>query len=103
MAVIEVNEKNFEAEVLGSDKIVLADFNADWCGTCQQLKPIIEQIAEERSDIKVVSINIDDEEDLADKYEVLSIPCVVAIKDGKELARSIGLKPKDEILKLLGD
>ncbi len=103
MAVIEINEKNFESEVLNSDKVVLADFNADWCGPCQMLKPIIEEISDERNDIKVVSINIDDEEDLAEKYEVYSIPCVVAFKDGKEVRRSVGFKPKDDILSLIGD
>ena len=65
------------------------------------LKPIIEGISDERADVKVVSINIDDEEDLAEKYEVFSIPCVVAFKDGEELARSVGFKPKEEILKLI--
>ena len=103
MAVLEINEKNFDQEVLNADKVVLADFNADWCGPCQMLKPIIEGIAEERKDIKVVSINIDDEEDLAEKYEVFSIPCVVAFKNGEEIARSVGFKQKDDILKLIGD
>lgn len=103
MAVIEVNEKNFEEVVLKSDKVVLADFNAEWCGPCKMLKPIVDSISEERPDVKVVSINIDDEEDLAEEYEVFSIPCVVAFKDGKELARSVGFKSKDEILKLIGD
>lgn len=103
MAVIDVNEKNFDQEVLNADKVVLADFNADWCGPCQMLKPIVHEIAEERSDVKVVSINIDDEEDLAEKYEVFSIPCVVAFKNGEEVARSVGFKPKAELLKLIGD
>ena len=103
MAVIDVNEKNFEQEVLKSDKVVLADFNADWCGPCKMLKPIVHEIADERADVKVVSINIDDEEDLAEKYEVFSIPCVVAFKNGEEVARSVGFKPKAELLKLIGD
>ena len=103
MALIEVNKDNFEKEVLLSDKPVLADFNADWCGPCKMLKPTIEEIASDRNDIKVVSINIDDEEDLAEEYEVFSIPCVVVFKGGKETGRSIGLKPKAEIEKLLGE
>ena len=103
MAVIDVNEKNFEEEVLKADQIVLADFNADWCGPCQMLKPIVHEISDERSDVKVVSINIDDEEDLAEKYEVYSIPCVVAFKNGEEVGRSVGFKPKAELLKLIGD
>jgi thioredoxin 1 len=103
MAVIEVKSDNFENEVLKSDKLVLADFNADWCGPCKMLKPIVDEISNERSDIKVVSINIDDEDELAEEYEVFSIPCVVVFKDGKEIARSVGLKPKADILKLIGD
>lgn len=103
MAVIEINEKNFESEVLKSDKLVLADFNADWCGPCQMLKPIVESIAEERKDIKVVSINIDDEEDLAEKYEIYSIPCLVLFKDGQEVKRNVGLQPKDAVLEFIGD
>ena len=103
MAVLEVNEKNFEAEVINSDKVVLADFNADWCGPCKMLKPIVEEISEERKDIKVVSVNIDDEEDLAENYEVFSIPCVIVFKNGQEIARSVGLKPKSELLQLIGE
>jgi len=103
MAVLEVKSDNFENEVLKSDKLVLADFNADWCGPCKMLKPIVDEISNERSDIKVVSINIDDEDELAEEYEVFSIPCVVVFKDGKEIARSVGLKPKADILKLIGD
>ena len=103
MAVLEVKSNNFENEVLKSDKLVLADFNADWCGPCKMLKPIVDEISNERSDIKVVSINIDDEDELAEEYEVFSIPCVVVFKDGKEIARSVGLKPKADILKLIGD
>ena len=103
MSVIEVNGKNFESEVLNSDKVVLADFNAQWCGPCKMLKPIIDGIANERDDIKVVSIDIDDEDELADKYEVVSIPCLVVFKDGEEVNRSVGFKAKQDILKLIGD
>ena len=103
MSVIEINSKNFESEVLNSDKVVLADFNAQWCGPCKMLKPIIDSIAEERKDIKVVSIDIDEEDELAEKYEVFSIPCVVVFKNGEEVKRSVGLKPKQEILNLIGD
>ena len=100
MAVIEVKKDNFESEVLNSDKVVLADFNADWCGPCKMLKPIVEEISE-REDVKVVSINIDDEDELAEDYEVYSIPCVVGFKNGKEVARSVGFKSKEEIEALL--
>lgn len=101
MKVTEVTKENFEAEVLRSDKPVIADFNADWCGPCQMLKPTIEALAEERDDIKFVSINIDNEDDLAYEYNVSSIPCLVVFRDGSEAARSVGLKPKSEILKLI--
>ena len=101
MSVITVTKDNFEAEVLRSDKPVIADFNADWCGPCQMLKPTIEQLAGERDDVKFVSINIDDEDELAYEYNVSSIPCLVVFRDGKEDKRSVGLKPKSEILKLI--
>ena len=103
MSVIEINGNNFESEVLNSDKVVLADFNAQWCGPCKMLKPIIDSIADERKDIKVVSIDIDEEDELAEKYEVFSIPCVVVFKNGEEVRRSVGFKQKQEILKLIGD
>ena len=103
MSVIEINGNNFESEVLNSDKVVLADFNAQWCGPCKMLKPIIDSIADERKDIKVVSIDIDEEDELAEKYEVFSIPCVVVFKNGEEVRRSVGFKQKQEILNLIGD
>ncbi len=103
MAVIKVTTENFEKEVLNSDVTVLADFNADWCGPCRMLKPIVEEIAEENPNIKVVSINIDDEDELADEYDVASIPCVVVFKNGVEVERSIGFRPKDAIVELLGE
>ena len=103
MSVIEINSKNFESEVLNSDKVVLADFNAQWCGPCKMLKPIIDSIAEERKDVKVVSIDIDEEDELAEKYEVFSIPCVVVFKNGEEVRRSVGFKPKQDILNLIGE
>ncbi len=101
MKILEVTAATFENEVLKSEKPVIADFNADWCGPCQMLKPVMEQVAEERDDIKVVSINIDSEDDLAYKYNVSSIPCLVVFKGGEEVKRSVGLKPKAEILKLV--
>ena len=101
MNVISVTTETFEQEVLNSDKPVLVDFNAEWCGPCRMLKPAIDQLSEEREDVKFVSVNIDDEDQLAEKYNVASIPCLVLFMDGKEEARSVGLKPKAEILKLL--
>ena len=102
MAVIKVTSENFEKEVIDSNVPVLADFNAEWCGPCRMLAPIIEEISEEYSDIKVVSINIDNEDELADNYEISSIPCVILFKNGKETDRSIGLKPKNAILEFMG-
>ena len=103
MKIISVNKDNFEEEVLKSDIPVLADFNADWCGPCRMLKPILEELASDRSDYKIVSINIDDEDELALKYDVSSIPCLVFFKDGKETSRSVGLKPKDVIEEMMGE
>lgn len=102
MKIIEVNKDNFESEVLKATKPVLADFNADWCGPCKMLKPILDELANETEDYKIVSINIDDEEELAEKYDVSSIPCLVVFKDGIEVTRSIGIKPKEEIQNLIG-
>lgn len=102
MAVIEVNKENFEKEVLKSSKKVLVDFNANWCGPCRMLKPIIEEISN-NDNIKVVSINIDDEDELSEKYEVLSIPCLVLFDKGKEINRSVGLIPKEEIESMIGE
>ena len=103
MKVIEVNKDNFEEEVLKGDKKVLIDFNASWCGPCRMLKPVIDEIAEANDNIKVVSINIDDEEELADNYEVSSIPCLVLFDNGKEVNRHVGLISKDDIEKLIGE
>ncbi len=97
MAVIKVGKENFESEVLNSEKPVLVDFNANWCGPCKMLKPILDEVAEERSDVKIVSINIDDEDELAEDYSVYSIPCLVLFKNGAEAKRSVGLIPKAEV------
>ena len=101
MAEITITRENFEAEVLRSDKPVLLDFWATWCGPCRMLAPVIEEIAKERSDIKVGKVNVDDEGALATAFGISSIPTVVLIKDGKEVARSIGYRQKDELLSML--
>ena len=101
MAVIEVTGASFEKEVVQSDRPVLADFYANWCGPCRMLRPTLEAIADERQDIKVVSINIDEEDDLADAFGISSIPCLVLIKNGKA-DRSVGLRPKEAIEEMLG-
>ena len=100
MKVIEATTATFENEVLKSDKPVLVDFNADWCGPCQMLKPTIEQLSDERDDVKFVSVNIDENDDLAYDYNVSSIPCLVLFRNGTEAKRSVGLKPKSEIIKM---
>ncbi|MBR1496503.1 MAG: thioredoxin [Oscillospiraceae bacterium] len=101
MAFITVTKDTFENEVLKSDKPVLADFNADWCGPCQMLKPILEELSESYEGYKFVSINIDDEDELAEEYDVASIPCLVIFKDGAETERSIGMKPREALEELL--
>lgn len=101
MAVKEVTSASFEADVINSEIPVIADFYADWCGPCKMLRPVLDEISEERDDVKVVSINIDEQRELAEKFEVVSIPCVVLFKDGVEADRSIGFKPKEEIEELI--
>ena len=103
MAVIEVTKDNFEKEVLKSEKKVLVDFNAEWCGPCKMLKPTIDEIAEANDNVKIVSINIDSEDELAEEYSVFSIPCLVLFDKGKEVNRSVGLISKDQIESIIGD
>ncbi len=102
MAVKTVTEETFEAEVRNAAVPVLADFYADWCGPCRMLRPALEQLSEERSDVKVVAVNIDENPDLADDFDVTSIPCVILFKNGAEADRSIGLVPKEMLEALLG-
>ena len=102
MKIIDGTEANFKDEVLGASVPVLVDFNATWCPPCQALHPILEEIAEEGGDFKIVAIDIDDCEDLAREYEVSSIPCLVLFKDGAEVERRVGLQPKKRLLKMLG-
>lgn len=101
MEIIKVNSQNFEEEVIKSEKLVLIDFYADWCGPCKMLSPIIDEIAEENSEIKVVKVNVDDSQDLAMKYQVMSIPTLVVIKNGEEVNRSVGLIDKSQVLNLI--
>jgi thioredoxin 1 len=103
MSVIEGNKDNFENEVLKSDKKVLVDFNATWCGPCRMLGPVLEEISKENDKVQIVSIDVDDNEELASNYRVSSIPCLVLFENGKEVNRSIGFKPKDEIIDFIGE
>lgn len=101
MFTVKVNKSNFMEEVVDSDKLVLLDFWADWCGPCRMIGPILEEIAEERSDVKVCKINVSDDPELASQFKVMSIPALVVLKDGKIVKQSVGARPKSEILELL--
>ena len=101
MALHEISSADFETVVLKSEKPVLVDFNATWCGPCRMLKPALEEVAAERPDVVVVGVDIDENSDLAEEYDVFSIPCLVLFKDGAEAERSVGLVPKDAVLALL--
>lgn len=98
MSVMHINKENFAHEVMQSDKPVLLDFYADWCGPCRMVAPLIAEIADERKDIKVGKINVDE---LAAQFGVMSIPMLAVVKDGKITNSAVGARPKDQILALL--
>ncbi len=100
--MIEVNKDNFDKEVLQSEKRVLVDFNAEWCGPCKMMKPVLEEISTSNNDIKIVSINVDNEDELASKYNISSIPCLVLIENGEEINRSVGLISRSELDSFIG-
>ena len=101
MAVIEITKENFEEKVIKSDKPVLLDFWAPWCGPCRMLSPIVDEVAEENGDIVVGKINVDNEEDLARKFGIQSIPTLVVMKNGALANTSVGVIPKQKILDLV--
>ena len=102
MSVKEVTIDNFETEVINSTLPVLADFYAEWCGPYKMLRPSLDAIAEDRDDVKVAAINIDENPELADEFDISSIPCVILFKNGAEADRSIGLKPREALEEMLG-
>lgn len=101
MAVTVLNKENFKDEVLNSEKTVLLDFYADWCGPCCMITPLISEISDERNDIKVCKINVSDQSELASYFEVISIPTLAVIKNGKLVNSSVGERPKEQILAML--
>ena len=101
MAVITITKENFQSEVVQSDKPVLLDFWATWCGPCRMVSPIVDQIADERSDIKVGKINVDEQPELAQQFRIISIPTLVVMKDGQIANKAVGAMPKEDILALL--
>ena len=100
MAVVQINQQNFHL-IEESGRPVLLDFYADWCGPCRMMAPVVEQIANERSDILVGKVNVDEEPELAQRFGVFSIPTIVALKDGAVVDQSVGARPKEQILALL--
>ena len=101
MSAIGIGSNNFESEVLKSEKTVLLDFWAPWCGPCRMVAPVLEEIASERADIKMGKVNVDEEVELANRFGITSIPTLVVIKGGREAARSVGARPKADILRML--
>ena len=101
MKVLHINKDNFHNEVLNSDKPVLLDFFASWCGPCRMVGPILDEIAEEREDIKVCKVDIDEQPELASRYRVMSVPTLMVLKNGQIMEQSIGAKPKHQILAMV--
>lgn len=101
MSAIHITKQNFQEEVLKSDKPVLLDFWASWCGPCRMVGPIIDEIANERQDVKVGKINVDEQPELAAQFQIMSIPTLMVIKDGKIINKATGARPKQQILAMI--
>jgi len=101
MSVININKTNFQSEVIHSEKPVLLDFWASWCGPCRMVGPIVDEIAAERGDLKVGKVNVDEQPELAGRFGVMSIPTLVVMKNGKVTNQAVGVRPKEQILAML--
>ena len=102
MAVITITKENFAQEVLQSEKPVLLDFWASWCGPCRMLSPIVDEVADERGDVKVGKVNVDEQPELAGEFGVMSIPTLLVFEQGKLVRQAVGARPKASVLELLG-
>lgn len=101
MSALVINKDNFQKEVLESDRPVLLDFWASWCGPCKSISPVIDEISAEHPEIKVCKINIDQEQELAEKFNIMSVPTLLVVKEGKAVNQSVGLRSKNQILQML--
>ncbi|MBR4208549.1 MAG: thioredoxin [Lachnospiraceae bacterium] len=101
MAAVNVTKDNFQAEVLESDKPVLVDFWASWCGPCKMLSPIVEQVAESVQDVKICKVNVDDEQELAERYNIMSIPALKVFKNGEVVNEGVGFMPREKVEELI--
>ncbi len=101
--VTELTQQNFETETTNTDQFVLIDFWASWCGPCKMLSPLVDEIAEERPDIKVCKVNVDEQPALAQQFRVVSIPMLIVMHHGEVVQKSIGYQPKEEVLALIHD
>lgn len=101
MSAITITKENFQKEVMESSKPVLVDFWASWCGPCKMVSPVVDEIAAERSDVKVCKVNVEEQQELAASFNIMSIPTLVVIKDGKVVNQALGARPKSQILAML--
>lgn len=101
MAVLHVTKENFESEVLSSDKPVFIDFWASWCGPCQMVGPVVEELASEITDVKFAKVNVDEQSELARQFQIMSIPTMVLLKEGKVVDTTVGAQPKEDIIKFI--